>query len=118
MTTRPFLPRMVALLERHRSELCSSFYTRDDLAPTNHCLMGWMARDAGIALPPSRYNTHVIGMKGTGRFAAALQQEYGLTLNQLQQLQLANDDAHTVPEMIELLIHLARNWHATILMAA
>ena len=118
MATRPFLSRMVALLERHRDELCSSFYTRDDLTPPNHCLMGWMARDADIALPPSRFNTHVIGMKGTGRFSAELQEEYGLALEQLQQLQLANDDARTAPEMIELLIRLARSWHVAQDMAA
>lgn len=112
MAKAPFLPRMIALLERHRHDLCSRFYTRDDLTPTNHCLMGWMARDSGVALPPAKYNTHSIGMKGTGRFSNELGQEYGLTLEQLQQLQLANDDARTTPEMIELLIRVARGWHA------
>lgn len=118
MTGAPFLPRMIALLERHKHELCSSFYTRDDLTPTNHCLLGWMGKDAGIALPPYRFNTHVIGMKGTGRFATELLQNYDLTMEQLKQLQLANDDARTVPEMIELLIRLARSWHIARDMAA
>jgi len=110
VTRMPFLPQLIALLERHKHELCSSFYTRDDNTPTNHCLMGWMAKDEGIALPPTRFNTHVLGMKGTERFAAELQEAYDLTLGQLQQLQLANDDAFTVPEMIEQLIGLARSW--------
>ncbi|MDA0769945.1 MAG: hypothetical protein O2821_06950 [Chloroflexi bacterium] len=118
MTTTSFLPRMIALLERHRQDLCSSFYTRDDLTPTNHCLLGWMAEDARVALPPARYNTHVIGMKGTGRFSADLQEEYGLTLQQLQQLQLANDDARTMQEMTEMLIRLARGWHVGFDLAA
>ena len=118
MATTPFLPRMIALLDRHRIDMCSSFYTRDDLTPINHCLLGWMAKDAGLALPPARYNTHVIGMKGTGRFSADLREEYDLTLQQLQQLQLANDDARTMQEMIELLIRLARNWHAAHALAA
>ena len=86
MATTPFLTRMIALLERHKQELCSSFYTREDLTPTNHCLLGWMARDAGISLPPARYNTHVIGMRGTGRFSAELEEEYSLTQRQIQQL--------------------------------
>ena len=118
MAIRPFLPRMITLLDRHKDELCSSFYTRDDLTPPNHCLMGWMAKDADIRLPPSRFNTHVIGMTGTGRFSAELQQEYGLTLEQLRRLQLANDDARTAPAMIELLIRLAGSWHVAQDMAA
>ena len=84
---------MIALLEGHRHDLCSSFYTRDGSTPTNHCLMGWMARDSGVALPPARYNTHVIGVKGTGRFSNELGQEYGLTLEQLQQLRFAEDES-------------------------
>ena len=111
VTRMPFLPKLIALLERHKHELCSSFYTRDDVTPTNHCLMGWMAKDEGIALPPSRSTTYLLGMKGTGRFAAELQEAYDLTLDQIQQLQLANNDAFTVPEMIEQLIRLASSWH-------
>jgi len=77
--------------------------------------MGWMAKDEGIALPLTRFNTHVLGMKGTGRFAAELQEAYDLTL---EQLQLANDDAFTVLEMIEQLIRLARSWCAEEYLAA
>jgi len=115
MTRMPFLPQLIALLERHKHELCSGYYTRDDVTPTNHCLMGWMAKDEGIALSLTRFNTHVLGMKGTGRFAAELQEAYDLTL---EQLQLANDDAFTVPEMIEQLIRLARSWCAEEYLAA
>ena len=67
VTRMPFLSQLIALLERHKHELCSSFYTRDDITPTNHCLMGWLAKDEGIALSPSQFNSHVLGMKGTGR---------------------------------------------------
>ncbi len=77
--------------------------------------MGWMAKDEGIALSLTRFNTHVLGMKGTGRFAAELQEAYDLTL---EQLQLANDDAFTVLEMIEQLIRLARSWCAEEYLAA
>ena len=104
----PVLPRLLQILERHRHELCPSHYTRDDLTPTSHCLLAWMAIEAGIPLPPARFNTHVLGMRGTRRFANQLSAEYGLTIAQLKLLQFANDDAGTAQEMEDRVLAAVR----------
>ena len=114
----PLLPRVIAILERHAKEICSSYYTNDDFTPTRHCLLGWMALEAEVALPQRRYNTHVIGMAGTRRFANELQRNYGLTLQQLKQLQLVNDETNDVQKLIKMVIALVRQWDEHIEMAA
>lgn len=101
VTTRSGL-RIAGILERHVNELCRSLYTEGD----RHCLLGWMAVEAGVKLPPMRYNAHVVGMPGTGRFVEQLRAAYGLTLEQLKQLQFANDDAADAVELLEAIREL------------
>ncbi len=95
----PQVSRVMAVLERHAGEMCRSAYTEEAPARVRHCLLGWMAIDAGISLPPAEYRTHVVGMSGTLHFAGELEREYGLSLKQLKQLQFANDDS---PDMLAL----------------
>lgn len=85
--------RVMKVLDAHRNELCQHMYIDLKRVERLQCLLGWLAWEAGIPLPPSRYRTHVIGMTGTKRFADAIQREYGLTLPQLKALQSANDDS-------------------------
>jgi hypothetical protein len=94
--------RIAEILERHVNELCRSLYTEED----RHCLLGWMAVEAGVKLPPMRYNAHVVGMAGTARFAEQLQAAYGLTFEQLKQLQFANDDAADATELLDAIKEL------------
>ncbi len=89
----PSVSRVLEIIDRHSEEMCRSAYTDENPEQARHCLLGWMAVDAGIGLPPDEYKTHVIGMTGTMSFAGDLQQEYGLSLKQLKSLQFANDDA-------------------------
>jgi hypothetical protein len=98
-------PRIAEILKRHVNELCRSLYTEEK----RHCLLGWMAVEAGVKLPPMRYNTHVVGMAGTGRFVEQLQAAYGLTLDQLKQLQFANDDATDITELLEAIKELSQS---------
>ena len=93
MITPPDFRTIIDVIERHAKEICPSVYTDEKSAPVRHCLLGWLALDAGIAPPPARYNGHVIGMAGTKRFAMEMERRYGLSLRQLKQLQFANDEA-------------------------
>ena len=69
-----------------------------------------MAIEAGIDLPPSRYNSHVVGMAGTRRFSDEIQQAYGISFQQIRQLQFANDEAGDVEGMKNMLLNLVRQW--------
>ena len=110
--------RIIGVMESHAQELCGSYYTRNGSKPPSHCLLGWMAVEAEIELPPQRYNSHVIGMPGTKRFAEALQHAYGLTLGELKQLQLANDEAMSSMETIKMVSDLIYEWGNTAEIAA
>ncbi len=112
------LSRLVEVLENHTDEFCFSQYTDDACSPHRHCLLAWMAIEAGIDLPPSRYNTHVVGMAGTRRFSDEIQQAYGISFGQIRQLQFANDEARDVEGMKNLLLNLVRQWAETSEIAA
>ena len=108
--TPPGFEAIVEVIEKHAEEICSSAYTDEKSMPVRHCLLGWLALDAGIAPPLARYNGHVIGMAGTKRFAMELERKHRLSLRQLKQLQFANDDASDGDELIESVMKLLEEW--------
>ena len=110
MITPPDFKIIIDVMEGHAKEICPSVYTDESSEPARHCLLGWLALDAGIAPPLARYNGHVIGMAGTKRFALEMGKKYGLCLRQLRQLQFANDDAKGSDELIELVTNLLKDW--------
>ena len=110
MITPPDFRAIIDVMERHAKEICPSVYTDEKSAPVRHCLLGWLALDAGIAPPPARYNGHVIGMAGTKRFAMEMERRHGLSLRQLKQLQFANDDARDSDELLESVMKLLKEW--------
>ena len=110
MITPPDFRAIIEVMERHAKEICPSVYTDEKSAPVRHCLLGWLALDAGIAPPPARYNGHVIGMAGTKRFAMEMERRHGLSLRQLKQLQFANDDARDSDELSEFVTKLLKEW--------
>ena len=85
--------RVITVLNAHADALCQHTYVELNRVSPRRCLLGWLAWEASIPLPPSRVYTHAIGMRGTKRFANAIQREYSLTLRQLKGLQAANDDS-------------------------
>lgn len=103
---RSTLYRLVEVLDRHAHEFCFSQY-KDE---SHHCLLAWMAIEAEIDLPPARYNTHVIGMAGTRRFSNEIQQSYGLSSEQVRQVQFANDEAGCVGDLRIMLLNLINQW--------
>ena len=107
---RSSLSVLVEVLDNHADEFCFSQYTDDAYIPRRHCLLAWMAIEAGIELPPSRYNSHVVGMAGTRRFSDEIQQAYGISFEQIRQLQFANDESGDVEGMKNLLLNLVRQW--------
>ena len=110
MVTAPDFRVIIEVIEGHAKEICPSVYTDEKFKPARHCLLGWLALDAGIAPPLARYNGHVIGMSGTKRFAMEMEERYGLSLRQLKQLQFANDDAKSSDELMELVTKLLEEW--------
>lgn len=110
MTTPPYFGAIIEVMERHAKEICPSVYTDEESTPARHCLLGWLALDAGVAPPPARYNGHVIGMAGTKRFAMEMEKKHGLSLRQLKQLQFANDDARDIDELSESVTKLLKEW--------
>lgn len=110
MITPPYSRVIIEVMEGHAKEICPTVYTDEKSKPARHCLLGWLALDAGIAPPLARYNGHVIGMTGTKRFAMEMEEKYGLSLPQLRQLQFANDDAKSSDELMELVTKLLKEW--------
>ena len=110
MITPPGFRAIIEVMERRAEEICPSVYADDKSVPVRHCLLGWLASDAGIAPPSARYNGHVIGMAGTKRFAMAMGRKHGLSLRQLKQLQFANDDARDSDELMESVMKLLEEW--------
>lgn len=108
--SQPKTARIIEVLDRHAHELCFNQYSDDNYSPAHHCLLAWMAVEAGIEVPLVEYNTHVIGMAGTRRFASSLKRAYDLTIEQLKQLQFASDEAGDVQEMKSMVSELARKW--------
>ncbi len=94
--------RVIKVLNAHADALCQYAYVELKRVKPRRCLLGWLAWQASIPLPPSRLRTHAIGMRGTRRFANAIQREYGLTLRQLKGLQAANDDSPNSSALYEL----------------
>ena len=90
-----------AILDKRAEQLCFSRYSQTKAGMEQHCLLGWMAVEAGITLPDADGNTEVIGMNGTESFARSLCYTYGLSLSMLRALQFANDDAPTGRELVE-----------------
>ncbi len=110
MITPPDFDAIIDVMERHAYEICPSAYTDEKSTPVRHCLLGWLALDAGIAPPPAKYNGHVIGMAGTKRFAMEMERKHGLSLCQLKQLQFANDEASDSDELSESVTKLLNEW--------
>lgn len=94
--------RVLAVLRKHSQEMCTNSYTMVEGEVERHCVLAWMAMEANIELPGPDYDTEVIGMPGTYRFADELQREYSLSLNALKRLQRANDDARDVYELMDM----------------
>ena len=110
MITPPDFKGIIEVMEGHAKEICPGVYTDAKSKPVRHCLLGWLALDAGIAPTLARYNGHVIGMAGTKRFAMEMEEKYGLSLRQLRQLQFANDDAKSSDELVEHVTNLLKEW--------
>lgn len=102
--------RIQTIAEEHANQTCAHAYELRGEAGVRRCLLGWMAADSGVRLPDERYNTHVLGMKGTGQFIREMQSEYGLSLDQLRQLQRANDESENPDELIALISGLVETW--------
>ena len=94
MITPPDFKIIIEVMEGHAKEICPSVYTDESSEPARHCLLGWLALDAGITPPLARYNGHVIGMAGTKRFAVEMEKQYGLCLRLWRQLQCGYSDAN------------------------
>ena len=90
-----------AILAKRVGQLCSSRYSHTEAGVEQHCLLGWMAVEAGIKLPGADGNTEVIGMNGTEAFAQSLCDVYGLSTSMLRTLQFANDDTSSGGELVE-----------------
>ena len=104
--------RIKILASKHANETCAHAYELHDEAVVRRCLLGWMATDSGVRLPEKRYNTHALGMKGTARFVKELQSKYGLSSDQLKQLQRANDESKSAAHRTELVSGLVETWSA------
>ena len=102
--------RISGMVEKYAGNISARHYTDDSTTPAGHCPLGRMAIEAGISPPPRRHYTHSIGMRGALRFARELQQEYGLPLDLLKQLQSASDDARHSQELIEKITRLLMEW--------
>ncbi len=102
--------RIQSIAEKHANETCTHAYELQGDTGMRRCLLGWMATDSGVRLPNETYNTHVLGMKGTGRFVREMQSEYGLSLDQLKQLQSANDESKSPAHLKELVSRLIETW--------
>ena len=104
--------RIQNVAEKHANEICTHAYELHGDVGVRRCLLGWMAADSGVRLPNEIYNTHVLGMEGTGRFIREMQSEYGMSLDQLRQLQRANDESKSAAQLMELLSGLMETWSA------
>ena len=102
--------RIENVVERHASEACGYAYETPAATGVRRCLLGWMATESGIRLPDAKYNTHVLGMEGTDEFVAEMQTAYGLSLDQLKQLQRANDESSSPAQLKSLVSDLLETW--------
>lgn len=104
--------RIESVAKKHANETCAHAYELSGEAGVRRCLLGWMAIDSGVRLPDRRYDTHALGMKGTARFIKEMQSEYGLSLDQLKQLQRANDESKNPAHLTKLVSGLLETWSA------
>ena len=104
--------RIQSIAEKHANETCTHAYERHGEAGVRRCLLGWMAADSGIRLPGETYNAHALGMNGTGRFNREMQSEFGLSPEQLKQLQRANDESKSPAHLMDLVTSLLGTWSA------
>ena len=104
--------RIKSIAQTHGNEMCPYVYELNGETGVRRCLLSWMAIDSGVRLPDERYNTHALGMKGTARFIKEMQSEYGLSLDQLKELQRANDESKSAAHLTELLSELLETWSA------
>ena len=102
--------RINSVAEKHANETCAHAYELHGEAGVRRCLLGWMASESGVRLPDKRYNTHALGMKGTGRFIEELQSEYGLSSDRLKELQRASDESKSAADLKELVSGLLESW--------
>ena len=102
--------RINSVAEKHANETCAHAYELHGEAGVRRCLLGWMASESGVRLPDKRYNTHALGMKGTGRFIEELQSEYGLSSDRLKELQRASDESKSAAHLKELVSGLLESW--------
>ena len=102
--------RINSVAEKHANETCAHAYELHGEAGVRRCLLGWMASDSGVRLPDKRHNTHALGMKGTGRFIEELQSEYGLSSDQLKELQRASDESKSAAHLKEMVSGLLESW--------
>jgi hypothetical protein len=93
--------RVLSVLSRRSGSLCANAYTDIMSDEERHCILGWLAVEAGIGLPQDDLNSYVLGMEGTLEFADALEGEYRLPLKTLKLLQFANDDGCDGQELVE-----------------
>ena len=103
-----------AILAKRAGQLCSSRYSHTESGVERHCLLGWMAVEAGIKLPGYEGNTEVIGMNGTEAFAQSLCDVYGMSTSMLRTLQFANDDTSTGSELAEHVQSIFDNWERSL----
>lgn len=103
-------PRINSVAEKHANETCAHAYELRGEAGVRRCLLGWMASDSGIRLPDKMYNTYAPGMKGTGRFIEELRSEYGLSSDQLRELQRASDESKSAAHLKDLVSGLLESW--------
>ena len=104
--------RIKDIAEQHANETCTFAYELHEETGVKRCLLGWMATDSGVRLPEETYNTHVLGMRGTEEFIREMRSEYGLSLDQLKQLQSANDESKSPSHLTELISGLLETWSA------
>lgn len=112
LVTSTTYSRIRSIAEKHANETCAHAYELNGESGVRRCLLGWMAVDSGVRLPDETSNTHVLGMMGTGRFIREMQSEYGLSLDQLKQLQGANDESKSPAHLTELVSGLLETWSA------